>query len=52
MFYLTCNMMPSVELARYGVSRAKDLGVWEMCYKNFCEKKYFKIKVPNQKDSI
>ena len=30
---LTCSMIPSVDLARDGVSPAKDLGIWEMCCK-------------------
>ena len=34
MLYLTCNTMPSADLARYGVSRVKNLGTWEMCHKN------------------
>ena len=30
MLYFTCS---SLDLAREGVSRAKNLGIWEMCYK-------------------
>ena len=33
MLYLTCSMALSVDLAGYGVFRAKDLGTWEMYYK-------------------
>ena len=29
MLYLTSSMIPSVDLARYGVSRVEDLGIWE-----------------------
>ena len=37
MFYLTFSMIPSVDLARYGVSRAKDLDIiCKMCYKFIC----------------
>ena len=32
MLYLICSMMPSVDLAHYRVSHAKDLGFCEMCY--------------------
>ena len=35
MFYLTSSMISSVGLARYGVSRVEDLGIWEMCYNTF-----------------
>ena len=28
MLYLTCSMIPSVDLARYGVSPDKDLGIF------------------------
>ena len=28
MLYLTCIMIPSVDLARYEVSADKDLGIW------------------------
>ena len=31
MFYFTSSMIHSVDLARYGVSRAKDLGIWSFC---------------------
>ena len=31
---LTCSTIPSVDLAHNEVSRAKDLGIWAMCYKN------------------
>ena len=33
MLYLTCRMISSVELARYGISRAKYLGIWLLCYR-------------------
>ena len=32
MLYLTCSGIHSVDLARYGVSRAKHFGTWEICY--------------------
>ena len=32
MLYLTFTMISSVDLARYGVLRAKDLGIWELWY--------------------
>ena len=35
MLHLICNMILSVDLALYGVSRAEHLGIREMCYK--CE---------------
>ena len=28
MLYLTCTMVRSVDLARYGISRANALGIW------------------------
>ena len=31
MLYLICSTRPSVDLARYDLSRAKDLGIGEMC---------------------
>ena len=31
MLYLTCSMKPSVDLAPYGVSLAKDLGILGLC---------------------
>ena len=31
MFYFTSSMIHSVDLARYGVSRAKDLSIWSVC---------------------
>ena len=31
--YFTCITIPSIDLARYGVSRVKDLGIWKMWYK-------------------
>ena len=34
MLYLTCSMIPSVDLARLGVSRAKGLGIRKMCTKD------------------
>ena len=34
MLYLTCSMIPSVDLARCEVSRAQNLGICEMCYNN------------------
>ena len=34
MLNLTCTMIFSVDLARYGVSRAKDLGIWGLWYKS------------------
>ena len=33
MLYLTCTMMSSVDLARYGVPLAKDFGIWGLWYK-------------------
>ena len=32
-FYLTCIMISSVDLVRYGISRAKDLSIWEWWHK-------------------
>ena len=32
MLYHTCNTIPSVNFARYGVSCAKDLGILETCH--------------------
>ena len=32
MLYLTCTMLYSVNLARYRVSGAKDLGIWGLWY--------------------
>ena len=29
---LTCTTIPNAGFSRYGTSRAKDLGIWEMCY--------------------
>ena len=34
MLYLTCSIISSVDLARYGVSLAEDMGVWGLWYKN------------------
>ena len=31
--FLTCTMIPSVDLARYGASRAKNLGILGLWYK-------------------
>ena len=31
MLYLTCSMIPSVDLARYGISRAADMGTEGLC---------------------
>ena len=33
MFYLTFSMMPSVDLACYGISHAQDIGIWRLSYK-------------------
>ena len=33
MLYLTCTMISSVDLARYGVSHAKHLGICGLWYK-------------------
>ena len=33
MLYLTCIMISSVDLAHYGVTRAKDLSIWGLWYK-------------------
>ena len=35
MLYLTCSMIPSVDLAWYRVSRVGDLGICEMCYNKY-----------------
>ena len=32
MLSFTCTMISTVNLARYGVFRVKDLGIWETCY--------------------
>ena len=32
MLFLTCSMMPSVDLACYRILRSKVLGFWKMCY--------------------
>ena len=34
MLCLTFSMMPNADLAGDGVSRAKNLGILEMCYKD------------------
>ena len=34
--YLTFTIIASVDLARHGVSLAKDLGIWGLWYKRFC----------------
>ena len=34
MLYLICSMLPS-HFARYRESRAKDLGIWDLCYNLF-----------------
>ena len=36
MLYLTCSTILRVKIARYGVPRAQDLGIWEMWYKLSC----------------
>ena len=47
MLYLTCNMIPSVDLALFGISRAKDLGilgiVFQCVYKKTLNKTYIPI---------
>ena len=34
MLYLSCTMISGVDLARFRVSRAKDLGIWGLCCNN------------------
>ena len=36
MLYLTCTMISSVDLALYGVSRGKRLGIYGLWYKGVC----------------
>lgn len=33
--YLTGSIIPSVDRASYAVSRAKDFGIWKICYKHY-----------------
>lgn len=35
MLYLTRSTLSNVDIARHGISPAKDLGLWELCYKLF-----------------
>ena len=35
MLHLTCSMIPSVDPARYGKFRAKDMDIREMCYNGY-----------------
>ena len=46
LYQVTCNTIPSADIAHYGVSRVEDLGIWEM-YCNFCLLRYFFIKGEN-----
>ena len=56
MLYPTCSTISSEDIARYGVSRAKNLGISEMSYKKFinfddgCYSLYGEENLPSETD--
>ena len=45
MLYLTCSMIPRVDLAHYQASHAKGLGIWEISYKVSLVKDFLSLLV-------